>query len=105
MELLKASLKSKNISQVRYFARYTKGSIGKEDTLGANFSFPKHKELFTEDYYNPREETEFEDLVSSPLNDRFVRENRRHEGDDYNYEGTSLNIEGGILQNYRKVSG
>jgi hypothetical protein len=39
------------------------------------------------------------------LNDRFTRENPRHQGDEYSYEGKSLNIEGGILQNYRKVTG
>ncbi len=63
---------------MRYFARSAKGVLGKEDTLGANFKFPKHKELFTDDYYNPDREPDFEDHVSSPLNDRFVRENPRN---------------------------
>lgn len=43
--------------------------------------------------------------MSSPLNDRFARDNVRHDGDEYSYEGKSLNIEGGVLQNYRKLSG
>jgi hypothetical protein len=34
--------------------------------------------LFADDYYNPPEEEEFEDMVSSPLNERFTRENFRH---------------------------
>jgi hypothetical protein len=67
MELLTSSLKKQAL--VRHFARrVAKGSLGKENTLGANFSFPKHKELFADDYYNPNKDTEFEDLVSSPLN-------------------------------------
>ena len=103
MEILRQSINKQIL--VRHFARRTKGGLGKEESLGANFSFPKHKELFTEDYYNTQKETEFEDLVSSPLNDRFTRENPRHQGDEYSYEGKSLNIEGGILQNYRKVTG
>jgi hypothetical protein len=104
MEILRKSLKKQLLA--RHFGRrVAKGALGKEDTLGANFSFPKHKELFADDYYNPNKETEFEDIVSSPLNERFAKENPRHNGDDYSYRGTSLNIEGGILQNYRKVAG
>lgn len=38
---------------IRAFAsRYPKGSWGKEDTLGTNSGFPRHKELFNEGYYN-----------------------------------------------------
>jgi len=33
-------------------AKHPKGSIGKEGTLGNNFSFPRHKELFNEGYYD-----------------------------------------------------
>ena len=33
-------------------AKHPKGSIGKEGSLGNNFSFPRHKELFNEGYYN-----------------------------------------------------
>ena len=31
--------------------KYPKGSFGKENSLGFNSGFPKHKELFTEGYY------------------------------------------------------
>ena len=50
MEILRKSIRKQIL--VRHFARGAKGSMGKEDSLGSNFSFPKHKELFTEDYYN-----------------------------------------------------
>ena len=104
MEILRASIKKQ--AMVRHFARRAKGALGKEDTLGANFNFPRHKELFADDYYNPPEQQEeMEDLVSSPLNQRMARENPKHDGDNYSYYGTSMNIEGGILQNYRKQSG
>ena len=83
----------------RNFARHTKGGWGKENTLGANFSFPKHQELFADDYYKRQEELDFEDVVSSPLNQRMVRENHRHEDDSINWDGKTkgLSIEGGIL--------
>lgn len=51
MEILRSSLKKQML--VRHFARRAKGVLGKEDTLAANSGFPKHAELFTEDYYNP----------------------------------------------------
>jgi len=44
---------------LRTFAsRYPKGSFGKEDTLGANSGFPRHRELFNEGYYNDGQEEE-----------------------------------------------
>jgi len=51
--------------------------------LSNKFEFPKHKELFQEGYYNEENEetTQFEDVLSSPLNDRFDRENPRYKGD------------------------
>ena len=33
-------------------AKHPKGSIGKEESIGNNFSFPRHKELFNEGYYD-----------------------------------------------------
>ena len=40
----------------RFFARrgfkYPKGAMGKESSAAANSGFPKHKELFTEGYFN-----------------------------------------------------
>jgi hypothetical protein len=33
-------------------AKQPKGSVGKEGSLGNNFSFPRHKELFTTGYYD-----------------------------------------------------
>ena len=43
-------------SNVRAFGRrgvkYPKGSFGKEDSIAFNSGFPKHKELFAEDYYS-----------------------------------------------------
>ena len=69
---------------------------------------PKHSELFVDHYFNDKKEEEtFEEMVSSPLNERINRENPRHNTDTYGYEDktSSLNIEGGILQNYRKLSG
>ena len=40
---------------LRTFAKsnkFAKGAVGKESSLGSNFSFPRHKELFTEGYYD-----------------------------------------------------
>ena len=58
--------------------RQPKGSFGKEDTLGANSGFPKHKELFTEGYYsgepqNEDFEKQFATKNVSTLEDRFFR--------------------------------
>ena len=35
--------------------------VGKEGSLGSNFSFPRHKELFNEGYYNGDGSENFED--------------------------------------------
>ena len=78
--------------------------------MSNKFEFPKHKELFQEGYYNEENEetTQFEDVLSSPLNDRFDRENPRYKGDaiEFQPDGTTkgLDVNGGILQNYRKVT-
>lgn len=37
--------------QARSISKYAKGSAGKENSMGSNFSFPRHKELFNQDYY------------------------------------------------------
>lgn len=66
--------------------------------------------MLQEGYYNGDggHETHFEDLASSPLNERFVRENSKYENDavEFQPDGTTvgLDINGGILQNYRKVT-
>jgi len=51
---------------VRNFAsKGAKGSLGKQQSLGANFSFPRHKELFNEGYYD--EEKDINDTLKSPF--------------------------------------
>ena len=35
-----------------FASKYSKGSFGREDSASETFRFPKHKELFTDDYYN-----------------------------------------------------
>lgn len=79
---------------VRNFAsKGAKGSLGKQQSLGANFSFPRHKELFNEGYYD--EEKDINDTFKSPFS----------QDQNLSEEGSGLDIEGGILQNYKKVSG
>ena len=41
--------------------KFSKGMVGKESSLGSNFSFPRHKELFNEGYYNGDGSENFED--------------------------------------------
>jgi hypothetical protein len=41
---------------IRHFAsKHPKGNIGKQGSMASNFSFPRHKELFTEHFYEGEE--------------------------------------------------
>jgi len=55
-----------NLYTKRAFSKYSKGGFGKESSLANNFSFPRHKELFNEGYYEGEQEEEsssaFDDL-------------------------------------------
>jgi hypothetical protein len=93
-------------------AKNPKGSIGKESTPGANFSFPRHNELFQEGFYNGDGEEggiDSKDHFQSPFSKKMESENATYKGDsvDFSAENSeyNLNIEGGILQNYRKLNG
>jgi len=95
---------------LRTFAsRYPKGSFGKEDTLGANSGFPRHKELFNEHYYEGGREDE-PDPTRSPLNDAFEKMNSAYKDDAIEYDGQTStergpHIEGGVLQNVHSIMG
>lgn len=75
---LKSQLKSTSllIKSIRNFtnsAKFPKGALGKEGSLGNNFSFPRHKEMFTEGYYEGEndevdEGEYFESPISKQLN-------------------------------------
>lgn len=68
------------------------------ENLGSNFSFPKHKELFTDAFYEDEEfPTAFEQEVRGPFT----------EGKDYKDPNEPFDIEnpyvpGGILSQYKK---
>lgn len=80
--------------------KFPKGSIGKENTLGNNFSFPRHKELFNSGYYDG-EEGEFNqaEYLESPISKSFREQNKLYEHDsiDMNTNNQQLNIKGGIM--------
>ena len=69
----------------RFFGRrgfkYPKGSMGRETSAAANSGFPKHKELFTEGYFNgeptydDQRQKYYEENVQSPLEKRFNQMN------------------------------
>lgn len=92
-------------------ANHPKGGIGKEGSMGNNFTFPRHKELFNEGYYDEDQDksvdsdTHFESKWSKQMR----QENPRYKSDavDYgtNNEQNSLDIEGGVMQSYRKLTG
>jgi len=91
-------------------SKLPKGSFGKESTLGANFSFPRHKELFNEGYYQGDDPTDDgSDMFKSPFSKQMEQQDTLYNKDsvEYGEKGTQsgLNVEGGILQNYRKVAG
>ena len=86
--------------------------MGKESSAAANSGFPKHKELFTEGYFNgePTYEDQrkkfFEENHQSPLDKKFNEVNDHYKRDakrysDHGYEVTKL--DGGILRNYKKL--
>jgi len=65
--------------------KHPKGDIGKQNTLGANFHFPRHKELFNEGYYNGETNSEHDDdgsnTFNSPFMERQEKENARNAND------------------------
>ena len=92
-------------------SRFSKGSFGKEDRPSENFSFPRHKELFTEDYYNNeyREgydpDKEWENHMESPItkNLRANSHHYQHDQADVGFQRTEQTVSGGILKNYKQV--
>lgn len=99
----------------RHFARrgklYPKGSFLKDDTLSANSGFPKHKELFTEGYYQgePKPDADFDkefgEHFDSSLNQRFDEMNEKYKRDAIRYTNHGYEIPelgGGILKTYKK---
>lgn len=56
-----------NASMRAFASKHSKGSFGKEQSLGSNFSFPKHKELFADHYYrgDPEHDVQEEDDENS----------------------------------------
>jgi len=84
--------------------------MGKEGSIGNNFSFPRHKELFNEGYYDGEPgDVDEQDLFESPISKMMNKQGRLYQDDaldmDINNKQTSLDIEGGIMQNYRKLRG
>lgn len=99
---------------IRSFAKSTKfpgGSIGREGNLSNNFSFPKHKELFQQGYYNGDEDRPIDesDYFESPVSKKLREENFLYKKDAVEYGPNNtqegFQIEGGIMQNYRKLTG
>ena len=88
-------------------AKFPKGSIGKESSLGANFSFPRHKELFNEGFYEGEPDVNEDDYFESPVSKMMRDKNRMYDKDGINNDvyNTQFNVEGGIMQNYKKLSG
>ena len=93
--------------------QHPKGTFGREQTLAANSGFPKHKELFTEGYYDgepgPEEiDEQFQQDMSSPLNKRFEKMNEMYSRDAIRHGKHDYIIPkmgGGILKNYKKLTG
>jgi len=92
-------------------AKHSKGSIGKEGTMGNNFEFPRHKELFNEGYYDddPNKGIRSEDHFESKFSKQMEEKNPRYKSDtlDYGIDNSqhSLDIDGGVMQSYRKITG
>ena len=85
----------------RHFARrgrvYPKGSFLREDTLSANSGFPKHKELFTEGYYEGEKDgsnfdQEFGKEFESNLNQRFDEMDEKYKRDAIRYTNHGYEI-------------
>jgi len=100
---------------VRFFAtsnKFGKGAFGTESNIGSIFSFPRHKELFNEDFYqgepDPNDDG-FTDMVKSPYLKRLEQMDQKNVKDamDFGPNGQQLDfsVEGGILSNYRKQTG
>jgi len=78
--------------------------------MGSNFNFPRHKELFNQDYYdgdpgdNDQEGTNH---IESPFSEQMANEQRLSQFDakEYGTDSQGLDVHGGILSNYRKVTG
>lgn len=63
-------------------AKHPKGSIGKEGSLGSNFSFPRHKELFNTGYYDgENNEIDDTDMFESPISKQMRSQNKFYEKD------------------------
>lgn len=57
-------------------AKHPKGSIGKEGSLGSNFSFPRHKELFNTGYYDgENDDVDEAEMFESPISKKMAQEN------------------------------
>jgi hypothetical protein len=93
--------------------KHAKGSFGKEESIGANSGFPKHKELFTEGYYsgepqNDDFESQFASANKSTLEGRFEAMDEKYKRDAIRYSKHGYEIPqlgGGILKTYKKVQG
>jgi len=91
----------------RSFSKWHKGASGKENTMGSHFEFPRHKELFNQHYYednaNDFDETSANN-IESPFSDH-LKNKQPLAGHDDKMDVEGLDVHGGILNNYRKVSG
>lgn len=100
---------------MRTFARFAKGSFGRENTLAANASLPRHKDLFQEGYYNEdksrvqQDQDIKEEFFESPFSKQMREENAKHQRDGIEYgennRQQNMYVEGGVLKNYRKLRG
>jgi hypothetical protein len=92
-------------------AKFPKGAVGKEGSLGSNFSFPRHKELFNTGYYDAEgnDSADEDDMFESPISKQMTKENRLYEKDgidpSVNNKQLDFGVEGGIMQNYKKLTG
>ena len=73
----------------RAFAKFAKGGYGRESTLSNNFSFPKHKEAFNQEFFEGDERSAVSDMMNEkdPIFD----------DDEFGVSG------GGILNHYRRA--
>mgnify|MGYP007078176252 CR=1 FL=1 len=102
---------SKIIKNSRAFARFSKGSFGKEGNLAANSGMPKHKELFSDGYYAGQfnDVDSFEALArqnESPIDKKMRQENEHYKNDSVKYGDEvqkGVAVEGGVLKRYRKL--
>lgn len=91
-------------------AKHPKGSIGKEGSLGSNFSFPRHKELFNTGYYDgENDDADEAEMFESPISKKMAQENQLYNEDQVNPSENNMrkdfSVEGGIMQNYKKLAG